>query len=92
MADKGLYIPPEILADSQLGSSSKMVYAVMVESAESDGFVRITSPELGARTGMTSKAAVHNRWILRKLGYVEPIPKTKHNYRIVKWPGGRRDG
>lgn len=92
MVNKGLYIPPEILADNQIGPTQKMVYAVMVEAAEEDGFVRMKSEELGERTGMTRNAAMQNRVVLCRLGYVEHITRTSYNYRILKWPGGDGNG
>lgn len=85
---RGLYIPPEILTDGQLGSTQKMVYAAMAEAAEDDGFIRITAKELGERLGITRNAAVHSRNILQKLGYVRRIDRTSYNYRIIRWPGG----
>lgn len=92
MANRGLYIPPEILGDNQLGPTQKMVYAVMVEAAEGDGFIRMKSQEIGERTGMTRNAAMQNRNVLQKLGYIEHIDRTSYNYRIIKWPGGDGHG
>lgn len=92
MSDKGLYIPAEILADGQLGPIQRMVYAVMVGAAESDGFVRMKAEELGERTGLTKSAAATHRAMLCKLGYLEHIRRTSYNYRVIKWPGGRRNG
>lgn len=92
MANKGLYIPPEILGDSQLGSSQKMVYAAMVAAADRDGMVRLTSHELGNRVGMSEGAARENRVQLRRRGYIEHIDRTTVNFRILKWPGGDGDG
>ena len=92
MENKGLYIPPEILADGRLGPPQKMVFAAMVAEADRVGMVRLTSYELGSRVGMTENAARNNRVILRRLGYIEHISRTTANFRILKWPGGDGHG
>ena len=80
---KGLYIPRVVLYDTQLSSSMKLVYAAMIEAAE-DGICRLSSAEIGERSGLTAAAALANRHNLCRCGYVQLVPHTNHNYQLLK--------
>lgn len=88
---KGVYIPEEILTDSQLGSTQKLVYAVMVMNANSSGICAMNGEEIGERLGVTASVAVRARWILSQRGHVRKLFKTNRRYEYEVMPL-KRDG
>jgi DNA-binding MarR family transcriptional regulator len=77
---KGVCIPEEILTDSQLGSTQKLVYAVMVMNANSSGICAMNGKEIGERLGVTTSVAVRARWVLSQRGHVRKLFKTNRRY------------
>ena len=82
---KGVYIPEEILTDSQLGSTQKLVYAVMVMNANSIGICTMNGREIGERLGVSTSVAVRARWMLSQRGHVRKLFKTnrRHEYEVI---------
>lgn len=77
---KGVYIPEKILTDSQLGSTQKLVYAVMAMNANISGICAMNGKEIGERLGVTTSVAVRARWMLSQRGYVRKLFKTNRRY------------
>lgn len=90
---KGVYIPHKILTDSQIGSTHKLVYAVMAMNADHNGVCPMTGEEIADWLGISKTAAVHARWNLVKCGYVQRVPFTKHDFQVMHFrrKGGGED-
>lgn len=87
----GLYIPRALIEDTQLSPPTRMVLAVMIESADADDICRKTAKDIADRCGMTASTASTNRKVLMRLGYVEHASrdwkKKKYgpsNFRILR--------
>lgn len=88
MTDKGLCIPHAVLKDGQLGSTQKIVYAVMLANADEENVCRLSAEQIGGICGITHVAAQNSRLKLCSLGYAELICGTQRNYRLLKHIGG----
>lgn len=84
----GIYIPRKVLSDSQLGPTFKLVYAVMLANTDADDICTMTGAEIAEYLAMSETAAVHARWMLVQLGYVQRISAKRHEYRVVRDGGG----
>lgn len=89
--NKGLYIPRELLTDDQIGSTQKIVYALMLEMADEDGVCRASSQRIGERFAKNERAVQASRRELCRLGYAELVKGTSKNYRLLKYRR-KRDG
>ncbi len=88
---KGLYIPPRILSDGQIGSTQKIVYATMVAEMGEDNICRLSSRQLAEKLGMTAPTAQNARLALVNRGYIQPVPRSQCNYRILHFRKKRRE-
>lgn len=87
----GLYIPPKILADGQIGATQKLVYAVMVAEMDEDSICRMSARKIAARLHVSAPVAQNARLVLVHQGYVRLIPNTMCNYRILHFRKKRRE-
>lgn len=84
MAGKGLYLPEEVVTDTQIGAAQKIVLAVMLANADEDGICRMSAKQIGDVCGMTYVAAQQNRLKLCQYGYAELCPNSQRNYRLLR--------
>lgn len=92
MENKGVYIPPELLADDQIGAGHKIVYAIMLANADEDGICRMSARKIGDLRGATEHAVQSCRLKLCHFGYAERLPDSDREYRLLKYLERRRDG
>lgn len=88
---KGLWIPRVVLEDAKLTLTMKMVYAVMIEGMDEYNLCRMSSHEIAERLDVTSATASNTRIQLCNLGYVDRIPKTRNNYKMLKIKRKRKE-
>ncbi len=91
MDKNGLYIPEKILTDGQIGSTQKIVYAMMVAKMGDDSVCRLSARRIGELLGITAPTAQNARLALARLGYIQLVPKTQCNYRILHFRKKRRE-
>ena len=87
----GVYIPEKILTDEQIGSTQKLVYAVMVSEMDDTSICRLSARKIADRLHVTAPVAQNARLALAKQGYIRLIPRTMCNYRILHFRKKRRD-
>lgn len=87
----GLYIPERILTDEQLGSSQKLVYAIMVSEMDDASVCQMTAREIAERFHVTAPVAHKARRVLEEKGYIRLIPIARSNYKILHFRKKRRD-
>ena len=88
---KGLYIPRVVLDDVNLGASTKLVYAVMIEAMDEYSICSLSAQEIAERLSVTRATANNARRTLCQLGYAELIPGTWMNYRLIKIKRKRKE-
>lgn len=81
---KGLFIPRVVLYDTQLSPALKMVYAAMIEATDDDGICCLSAKTLGERLTMGEAAVNRNRLELCRIGYIQHVPGTNRNYKLLK--------
>ena len=93
MADerKGLWIPRVVLEDEGLGQTMKLVYAVMIEGMDEQNICRMSAQDVADRLKLTGAAVNGARLKLCDLGYVDRIPKTRNNYKMLKIKRKRKE-
>lgn len=91
---KGVYIPEEILTDKQLGSTQKLVYAVMAMNVNASGICAMNGRAIGERLGVTTSVAVRARWMLSQRGHVRKLFKNnrRYEYEVMPLKKGGNDG
>lgn len=87
----GLYIPEKILTDEQIGSTQKLVYAIMVSEVDDASVCRMSARKIAERLHVTATAVQNARRVLEEKGYIRLIPNTKYNYKILHFRKKRRD-
>lgn len=88
---KGLYIPEKILTDDQIGSTQKLVYAVMVSEMDDASICKMSARKIAERLHVTAPVAQNARLVLVKQGYIRLIPQTMCNYQILHFRKKRRE-
>ena len=81
---KGLYIPQSVLEDWNLGSTQKIIYAIMMETADKNGICRESSVKIGRRLGKGDHTICASRRTLIDLGYLENIDGMSREWRLMK--------
>lgn len=87
----GLYIPEKILTDEQIGSTQKLVYAIMVSEVDDASVCRMSARKIAEHLHVTATAVQHARRVLEEREYIRLIPNTKYNYKILHFRKKRRD-